>query len=66
MDDADRAQEVEERMREAALRVRKPEPKPCGHCNECGEPLKFGSFCDAFCSERWAKRQRTYPQYLED
>ena len=57
-DDADRAFEYEERMREVALRVRKPEPKPCGHCHNCGEHIKFGSFCNGYCAETWHKGQR--------
>ncbi len=52
-DAADRASEYEERMR-----VRKPEPKPCGHCHNCGEQIKFGSFCNGYCAEDWEKRQR--------
>ena len=52
-DAADSASEYEERMR-----VRKPEPKPCGHCYNCGEQIKFGGFCDSYCAEDWEKRQR--------
>ena len=56
-DDADHASEYgteyEERMR-----VRNPEPAPCGHCHNCGEHIKFGSFCDSYCAEDWEKRQR--------
>ena len=52
-DAADSASEYEERMR-----VRKPEPKPCGYCHNCGEHIKFGSFCDGYCAETWHKGQR--------
>jgi hypothetical protein len=52
-DDADHASDYEE-----CMRVRKPEPKPCGHCHNCGEHIKFGSFCDGYCAEDWEKRQR--------
>lgn len=52
-DAADSASEYEERMR-----VRKPEPKPCGHCHNCGEQIKFGSFCNGYCAETWHKGQR--------
>ena len=58
MDDMDRASEYEERMRQDALTKRKPEPKPCGFCLNCGEHIKFGSFCDGYCAEDWQKRQR--------
>ena len=52
-DAADSASEYEE-----CMRVRKPEPKPCGHCHNCGEQIKFGSFCNGYCAEDWEKRQR--------
>ena len=52
-DAADRASEYEE-----CMRVCKPEPKPCGYCHNCGEHIKFGSFCDGYCAEDWQKRQR--------
>ena len=52
-DAADSASEYEE-----CMRVRKPEPKPCGYCHNCGEHIKFGSFCDGYCAEDWEKRQR--------
>ena len=51
-DDADRASEYEERMREAAIRKRKPEPKPCGFCLNCGEPCRE-NWCDKDCRDMW-------------
>ena len=57
-DDLDRASDYEERMRAHALAKRKPALKPCGHCYNCGEQIKFGVFCDAFCQEDHEKRER--------
>ena len=59
-DDADRASEYEERMRAAALRVRKPEPKPCGYCHNCGTTLGTTGllFCDEDCRDDYEKRGR--------
>ena len=60
MDDMDRAHEAEERMREAALRVRKPALKPCGHCYNCGESVRH-LFCDADCALDYERRTRCSP-----
>ena len=58
MDDMDRASDLEQRMLEAALRVRKPEPKACGYCHNCGEAVQSGAFCDEDCRDDWQKRVR--------
>jgi hypothetical protein len=59
-DDADKAEHQEELARQAALIVRRREgPKYTGRCLNCGEfvdsPLRW---CDKFCTEDWAKRER--------
>ena len=56
-DDADHASEYEQRMRDAALRVRKPEPKPCGFCLNCGEPCRE-NWCDKDCRDDYELRMR--------
>ena len=56
-DDADRASDYEERMREAAIRKRKPEPKPCGFCLNCGEPCRE-NWCDKDCLSDYELRTR--------
>ena len=56
-DDADRASDYEERMRQAAIQRRKAEPKPCGFCLNCGEACRE-LFCDLDCRDDWEARQR--------
>ena len=60
MDDMDRAAEYEQRMLEAALRVRKPEPKPCGYCHNCGSSVGTARllFCDEDCRDDYEHRKR--------
>jgi hypothetical protein len=57
-DDADVAQETEERDRRLALRVRKPEgPPACGYCHNCSEPVRGGErWCDDDCRDDWERR----------
>lgn len=50
MDQFDRATELEEMHRDAALTHRKPVPKHDGHCLNCGEP-STGAYCDQECRE---------------
>ena len=57
-DDAERASELEERMRAYAVAQRRPVLTPCGYCYNCGEHIKFGSFCNGYCAETWHKGQR--------
>lgn len=57
-DDLDRASDYEEKMRAYAIAQRKPALKPCGHCYNCGEPLKYGVFCDADCQVDYEKHKR--------
>lgn len=44
----------------AAARARSStDPKPCGLCHNCDEPLGDGAaFCDADCRDDWALRRR--------
>ena len=59
-DDADRASEYEERMRQDALTKRKPEPKPCGFCLNCGSSVGTARllFCDEDCRDDYEHRKR--------
>ena len=54
-DDAEYASEYGTEYEEC-MRVCKPEPKPCGHCHNCGEHIKFGSFCNGYCAEETMAR----------
>lgn len=58
-DQFDRATEIEERDREQALAMRKPEgPAATGFCLNCEEPLEDGRrWCDKDCSTDWQRRQ---------
>lgn len=55
----DMATAAEERDRERALKVRRPEgPAPVGVCLNCGEPLPEGQrWCDAECRDDWSARE---------
>lgn len=55
MDQFDRATELEEMHREAALTHRKPVPDRDGKCLNCDEPSE-GAFCDVDCQQD-AKRR---------
>ena len=59
-DDADRAADYEERMRQAAIARRRPALKPCGHCYNCGESVRH-LFCDADCALDYERRTRCSP-----
>lgn len=56
-DDADRAAEYQELLNQKAAALRKPTPKPCGYCHNCGEQCR-GSFCDGDCLSDFERRQR--------
>lgn len=59
-DPNDRASEQEEQMREAAMRLRKPEgPKATGKCLCCDAVLPIGMrWCDSSCRDDWQAEQR--------
>lgn len=59
-DEADRAQEVEERQRAAALTKRRPTLPICGYCHNCGTTLGTTGllFCDEDCRDDYEKRER--------
>ena len=59
-DDADRAADYEERMRQAAIGRRRPALKPCGHCYNCGTSLGTTGllFCDEDCRDDYEHRKR--------
>lgn len=54
---SDLATAHEERLRAAALSVRKPNaPAACGRCLNCETPLPEGHrWCDASCRDDWEK-----------
>jgi len=54
-DDIDRGCELEEKYREAALAVRKPEgPRATGECLWCEEPVDDGRrWCGPDCRNMW-------------
>lgn len=57
MDDADRADQEVERMREEALRHRKHDHLPhISRCYNCGEVAPGRLFCDADCQSDYEKR----------
>lgn len=61
-DAADKAGDVEELHRKAALANRKPEgPRAIGSCYNCGAavPNRMARWCDDDCKEDWTKRQRS-------
>ena len=59
-DDADRAQEVEERQRAIALAKRRSTLPICGYCHNCGTTLGTTGllFCDEDCRDDYEKRGR--------
>lgn len=63
-DDADRASILEEKMREHALRKRRPEPKPCGYCLNCNEPCR-DLYCSPECLEDGEKRRHFESRNLD-
>lgn len=62
MDDADRASELEQRQRDAALagaRARRAALPPTGACYNCSAPLAGGRvFCDGECRDDYEARRR--------
>lgn len=60
-DDIDRGCELEEKYREAALKVRRPEgPQATGECLWCGEAVEDGRrWCGAACRDSWEKLSKT-------
>lgn len=62
MDDLDRASELEQKQRDAALagvRARSATLPPTGACYNCGEPLAGSRvFCDAECRDDHETRRR--------
>ena len=54
-DDADKAQELEDRARDRAVGVRRPIPVAVGLCYNCEKPCE-GSFCCPDCLEDWEWR----------
>jgi len=61
-DDADIAQaqaEREEEMRNKFKFTLLPEAEATGKCLNCGEPLTQGRWCDVYCRNDWATRQRS-------
>jgi len=66
-DEADMAQEFEQRALEHALAYRKESVHlpPKGICYNCGEPLaEPRPFCDADCCEDWEKRRNAQAQKI--
>jgi len=62
-DDIDRGCELEEKYREAALAVRKPEgPRSTGECLYCGEPVEDGRrWCPGVeCRDAWALASKNH------
>ena len=58
MDEADRAQKMEEQERERALLLRKPTIKSVGFCHNCGDWVHPGMlFCCAECRDDWDREQ---------
>lgn len=60
MDEFDRAQQLEEAEREAAIRAQQAKLRmvACGACHNCNEPLPPGMlFCDRDCRDDYEKRQ---------
>lgn len=63
MDEADRAQKLEEMEREAALTHRNPELKAIGYCYYCAEDLSPGfRFCGPECRDKYDEEQRIKKQ----
>jgi len=61
MDGIDRGCELEEKYREAALAVRKPEgPQATGECLYCGEAVEQGRrWCPGVeCRDKWEAMRR--------
>lgn len=61
-DDADRAQdrsELEDTIRKKYIQHPTLEVGHTGYCLNCGEPVKSDMrWCDVFCRNDWANRQR--------
>lgn len=60
MDELDRARHYQDKMNEAALSQRKPEPGLAymGECHNCGEAVEEPKrFCDSDCSREWEELQ---------
>jgi len=58
MDDIDRAQEVEDRHRAAAISARRTVLAPTGECHNCAASVPPGvNFCDADCRDDYDRYQ---------
>jgi len=61
MDDLDRARHYQDKMTEAAVAYRKPEPGLAytGECHNCGTAVESPQrFCDSECSAEWEELQQ--------
>lgn len=57
-DDADKAQEIIDKMNEQAALLRKPELKFIGFCHNCGEWVAPGRiFCSIECRDDWQREE---------
>ena len=57
-DEADKAQDVIDRMNEQAALLRKPELHYMGFCHNCGEYVEAGRiFCCIDCRDDWQHEQ---------
>jgi hypothetical protein len=59
MDEFDRASELEQKYRDAAIsqtRATAVKLAYSGQCYNCQEQLDAGLFCDTFCQKDWQKR----------
>jgi len=60
VDQFDRAQELEQRHRDEALKAQRSRPEMPfrGKCYNCHAPIKRGCFCDTDCRDDYEKRTR--------
>jgi hypothetical protein len=57
-DNVDRASKIEEKQRQQALLMRKPELKAVGFCHLCGDWVEPGRiFCSVDCRDDWDREQ---------
>lgn len=58
-DDADRAEEQEQMLRQVAMATRRRDgPAFTGFCANCGEPIAPPlRWCDVECRDDWTKRE---------
>lgn len=57
MDEADQAQDEEERYLAQARARRRPTLQPCGRCYYCDETIRAGLFCDNDCASEHEREQ---------